>query len=214
MLHESSRPYLPAAGHDWFLPFYDPLTKLLGMDAARRALLDQAGLRPQHRVLDVGCGTGTLAILIKRQHPDVEVVGLDPDLRALDRARRKATRAAVSVQFDQGYGDALAYNDGTFDRVFSCMMFHHLEADQKPALLREVHRVLRPGGRLEMLDFGGPDSGTDRSLARVFLSHHRLRDNSEDHVLALMRSAGFAQAQQTAHRSFLLGRIVYYQASR
>jgi len=81
----SSRTYLPAAGHDWSLPLYDPIVKLLGGDAARRALLEQAALRPGQRVLDVGCGTGTLATLIKQLYPDVEVVGLDPDPKALAR---------------------------------------------------------------------------------------------------------------------------------
>ena len=91
----SSRTYLPAAGHDWSLPLYDPIVKLLGGDASRRALLYQAALRPGQRVLDVGCGTGTLATLVKRLHPDVEVVGLDPDPKALARARRKAARRGL-----------------------------------------------------------------------------------------------------------------------
>src|SRR6266849_8894036 len=98
---ESTRTYLPAAGHDWSLPLYDPIVKLLGGDKIRRVLLDQASLQPGQRVLDIGCGTGTLAILSKRLHPDVEVVGIDPDPKALARARRKAAKAAVSIQFDQ-----------------------------------------------------------------------------------------------------------------
>jgi ubiquinone/menaquinone biosynthesis C-methylase UbiE len=65
------KTYLPAAAHDWLLPFYDPFVKLLGGDTARRVLLDQATVRPGHRVLDIGCGTGTLAMLIKRRHPDL-----------------------------------------------------------------------------------------------------------------------------------------------
>src|SRR5882757_3352727 len=106
---ESARNYLPAAGKDWCLPFYDPFVKLLGGDKARRALLDQASLRPGHRVLDVGCGTGTLATQIKRLHPDVEVVGIDPDPKALVRAKRKAAREGIAIEFDQGFGDDLPY---------------------------------------------------------------------------------------------------------
>lgn len=69
----SARTYLPAAGHDCFLPLYDPLMRRLGGDGARRALLDQATTRPGERILEVGCGTGSLVLLIKRLHSDVDV---------------------------------------------------------------------------------------------------------------------------------------------
>ena len=99
---KSDRPFLPAAGHDLFLPIYDPLTRLLGMDRRREALVAQADLRPHHRVLDLGCGTGSLAILLKERDVTLAVIGVDPDAKALDRARRKASRAGVSIRFDQG----------------------------------------------------------------------------------------------------------------
>ena len=156
---ESVRNYLPAAGKDWCLLLYDPFVKLLGGDKARRALLDQAALGPGQRILDVGCGTGTLAILIKRLHPDVEVIGIDPDPKALVRAKRKAAGVSVGVglQFDQGFGDDLPYPEGSFDRVFSSFMFHHLPADEKGKTLRAVRRVLKPDGELHLLDFEGPE---------------------------------------------------------
>ena len=84
------------------LPLYDTIVKLLGGEGARKALLDQADLRPSQQVLDVGCGTGTLTTPIKRLHPDITVVGFDPDPKALERARRKAARAAVAIQFRPG----------------------------------------------------------------------------------------------------------------
>src|ERR671923_2521622 len=114
-MEQIQKTYLPAAGHDWLLPLYDPLVKLLGGAVARRTLLNHALIRSGHRVLDIGCGTGTLVVLIKRLHPDVDVVGLDPDPKALGRARRKAERASVPVQLDRGFSDALPYPDASVD---------------------------------------------------------------------------------------------------
>src|SRR5205823_12021876 len=161
------KTYLPAAGHNWLLPLYDPIVKLLGGDAARRALLDQAFIRPGQRVLDIGCGTGSLVVLLKRLHPDVNVVGLDPDPKALARARRKAEQASVSIKFDQGYSDQLPHPDGSFDRVFSSLMFHHLKDQEKEKTLREVVRVLKSDGSFQMLDFTESGCGAHGLLPRL-----------------------------------------------
>ena len=208
----SSRTYLPAAGHDWSLPLYDPIVKLLGGDAARKALLEQAALRPGQRVLDVGCGTGTLATLIKQLYPDVEVVGLDPDPKALARARRKAARAGVSIQFDQGFGDELPYPEAWFDRVLSSFMFHHLPPDEKGKTVRAVRRVLKPGGEFYMLDFEGPEDAAQGFLAHLLHSSDRMKDNSESRVLGLMSQAGFADSKKTGRRRMLFGGVAYYRA--
>jgi ubiquinone/menaquinone biosynthesis C-methylase UbiE len=214
-MEEIQKTYLPAAGHDWMLPLYDPLVKLLGGDRARRALLDQGLIRPGHRVLDIGCGTGTLVVLLKRLHPDVDVIGVDPDPKALARARRKAERASVSVHLDQGFSGALPYADASVDRAFSSFMFHHLEAGEKEAMLREVRRVLKPGGVFSLLDFGGPELGENGFLARLIHSTHHLRDNSEDRILALMSQAGFTNPEKVGQGTMLFGRVRtnYYQAS-
>jgi ubiquinone/menaquinone biosynthesis C-methylase UbiE len=207
------RTFLPAAGRDVFLPLYDPFTRLFGFDGVRRVLLDQAALQPHFRVLDVGCGTGTLAILIKRLYPALEVVGLDPDPKALARARRKAERAGVAVQFDRGFSDALGYPDRAFDRVFSSMMFHHLDEADKEPTLREIRRVLKPGGRLELLDFEGPDAHAHGLLGRVIHSHARLRGNAVARVLDLMIWAGFALPKKVAEQATLFGHVAFYQAA-
>jgi ubiquinone/menaquinone biosynthesis C-methylase UbiE len=209
----SSRSYLPAAGHDCLLPLYDPIVKLLGGEAARRVLLDQAALGQAHRVLDVGCGTGTLATMIKRLYPDIEVVGIDPDPKALARARRKSERARLSIQFDQGFGDELPYRQASFDRVLSSFVFHHLPADDKVRMLRAVLRVLKPGGEFHMLDFERQEDGAHGLLARLLHSSSRLKDNSESRVLSLMRQADFADPRKVRHRAMLFGVVAYYRAS-
>lgn len=211
-MEETQKHFLPAAGHHWALPLYDPFMKLLGGDATKEVLIRQANLQPAHRVLDIGCGTGTLAVLIKRLHPAVTVMGLDPDPQALARASKKAARASASVQFEQGFADALPYPDASFDRVFSSFMFHHLEAETKEKALREVRRVLKPGGSLHLLDFGGPKKDSRGILARLFHSHHRLKDNFDDGIIAFMRRAGLAAPKELSHRATLFGPIAYYEA--
>ena len=95
----SQREFVPAAGHDVFLPLYDPLVNLMGFDRARRDLISGANIEPDHRILDLGCGTGSLVVNLKRQYVSAQVVGLDPDPKALRRARTKAVRAASQINF-------------------------------------------------------------------------------------------------------------------
>jgi ubiquinone/menaquinone biosynthesis C-methylase UbiE len=189
----SARTYRPAAGYDWFLPLYDPLLRLLGGDGARRALLDQSTIRPGERILEVGSGTGTLVLLIKRLHPDVNVVGIDPDPKALARARRKAEREGIAIQLDCGFSDQLPYAAASFNLVFSSLMFHHLPPAEIGPTLREIRRVLKPGGTLHFLD-----------LARHLPA---------DHLHALMIEAGLDAPQTVGERAMRFMRLAYHRAS-
>jgi ubiquinone/menaquinone biosynthesis C-methylase UbiE len=214
-VNKSQRTYLPAAGHDLFLPLYDLMARVLGADQARQNLLDQPQLRCAQRVLDIGCGTGTFATLVKKRFPKVEVIGLDPDQKALVRAKRKSDRAGVSIQFDQGFADDLPYESSSFDVVFSSFMFHHLEGKDREKTLREVRRVLKPVGAFYLLDFEVSETGSEHGLFRMFHSSERLRDNSEERILTLMRDAGFSGSKKIATRPvfFGFGRAGYYRGS-
>jgi ubiquinone/menaquinone biosynthesis C-methylase UbiE len=199
---ESARTFVPAAGRDWALPLYDPLVTLLGANPTRRALIDQAFVRTGHRVLEIGCGTGSLTVLIARVHPESEVIGLDPDPKALARARRKAERAGVSIQFNRAFSDAMPYPTASLDHVFSSFMFHHLPGNVKEGTLREVRRVLKPGGFLHLVDFTGHRT--------------RMEGSGGDRIVSLMGDAGLTNARKVRDDAVLFGRlrISYYQASR
>jgi ubiquinone/menaquinone biosynthesis C-methylase UbiE len=209
---KSQRAYLPAAGRDLFLPLYDLIAKLLGADRARQTLFELAPLLPGDRVLDIGCGTGTFATMLKQRYPGIEVTGIDPDPKALARARHKAERAKVPVRFDQGFADSLEYPAASFDTVFSSFMFHHLEGGNREQTLREVRRVLKPGGNFYLLDF--EVSPSDRGLFNLFHSGERMRDNTEGRILRLMGDAGFPDRKKIAVRPLLfgLGRAGCYRA--
>jgi ubiquinone/menaquinone biosynthesis C-methylase UbiE len=209
------RTYLPAAGKNWALPLYDPLMKLLGFDTTKRVLIEQANLAPGHRVLEIGCGTGTLATMIKRQYPNIEVVGLDPDPSALARARRKSARAAVSIRFDQGFADELPYSEACFDRVFSSFMFHHLHAELREKTLREVRRVLAVGGSFHLIDLARPEERAAGRWARLVYSSPQLKDNMDSRILSLLSQVGFARPTKAKEETILFGafRVAFYQAS-
>ena len=208
----TERAYVPATGRDAFLWLYDPLTRLAGAQKIFRSLIDQAEIRPNQAVLDIGCGTGTLAVLIKRLHPTVAVTGLDPDPKALARARTKAERAGVAVRFDRGFADALEYGDASFDRVFSSMMFHHLRKDDRPKALAEIHRVLKPGGSLEFMDIAG--SGGHNFLAHLLHGRQPPAAQVEDRMLQRLHKAGLADARKVGERRTMFGPVALYQARR
>ena len=187
----------------------------MGVDRARKELIAQAQIQPDHRVLDVGCGTGTLMMLLKRRYSTLQVIGLDPDAKALRRASSKAKHVDVSVQFDQGFGDALPYENATFDRAFSSFMFHHLEEENREKTLQEVSRVLKPGGSFHLLDFAGGEKGLHGLLGHFLHSHARLKDTNDTRILQLMRRAGFSGGEKVKDGGMLFGllRITYYQAT-
>ena len=214
MADHSSRSYVPAAGKHWRLPFYDLLAKLLGADAARALFVEQAACRAGQRVLEIGCRTGSLLLLVKKMQPGAEVIGLDPDPAALAIAQRKARRAGVAIQLDQGFADELPYPDASFDRVLSSFMYHHLSRQVKEQTLREVRRVLKPGGRFHMVDFAPSGASGKRGFtAHLIHADRHLKDNAEDRVLASLRDAGLAEARLLAVRPSRIGSTAYYQAS-
>ena len=210
---EHRRHYVPGMGRHHLLPLYDPLSRLLGVTAIHRPLVDQAAVRTGQRLLEIGCGTGNLALLVARLHPGAEVTGIDPDPRALARARRKAARRGTPVRWDRGFAQDLPYPDAAFDRVLSSLMLHHLEADDKVASLREARRVLRPGGTLHVVDLAGAGAPPRGLVARVAHRRPRRHGTFEDRIPALLEEAGFVDPAEVDRRVHLFGPCAYHRAA-
>jgi ubiquinone/menaquinone biosynthesis C-methylase UbiE len=205
--------YIPAAGHDALLPAYDLLTRLLGMNKVYSALIAQAELTDEMRVLEIGCGTGNLTTRAKRAHPGIELVGSDPDPKALARAQRKA-RGMTGIRFEHGYAQQLPFANGQFDRVLSSMMLHHLDDDTKASAAAEIHRVLRPGGTLHIVDVGGSMTPGDGFMARRMLRSPHIVGNLGDAIPRLLRRVGLECTVVDSRRHRLVGRLTFYRATR
>ena len=170
---------------------------------------------PMGLVLDVGCGTGTLTLLIKKAHPEAEVIGIDGDRKILEIAKKKVGKAGLDVTLDYGMAFDLPYPDGSFDRVFSSLLFHHLTRENKVGTLKEIFRVLRPGGELHVADLGKPHNWI---MSVAFLSVRMLdgfkttADNINGLLPVLFGYAGFEDIQQSRRYMTMSGTLGLYKA--
>ena len=160
--------FIPALRFNRLTPLFDFVAAVAVRDGAiKRRVVARAAIISGEDVLDIGCGTGTLAVAAARDAPDVTVTGLDADASILARARKKAAGAGHEIRFDEGMSTALPYADASFDLVLSTLFFHHLPDDQKLQTAAELVRVLRPGGRLVVGDLGRPQDPLMRIAVRV-----------------------------------------------
>jgi ubiquinone/menaquinone biosynthesis C-methylase UbiE len=160
--------FIPALRFRSLTRFYDPVVALTSREGAfKRRLLEHARINDGEAVLDVACGTGTLAIAIKKQHPQAKVVGIDADHEVIVRAMAKAREAGVKVDFQQAFSTDLPYDARSFDAVVSTLFFHHIGDEAKADSAEEIRRVLRLGGRVLIADWGRPQ---DPLMRMAFLN--------------------------------------------
>lgn len=149
--------FKPALRFDRLTGLFDPVVALTTRERTfKRLAIERARLRPEDVVLDLGCGTGTLALMARAEQPEAEIAGLDADPAILVRARAKAAAAGAPIVFHEGRSNRLPFAGARFDAVLSTLFFHHLSDDDKRATAAEVLRVLTPGGRLVVADLGRP----------------------------------------------------------
>ncbi len=213
MMHST---YTGPTGRFSRIDLYDPIVRwTLRERTFKKALLHQARLSPGQRVLDLGCGTGTLVLLAHQFFPGLHVVALDADRLALQLARRKLSGLPQGPALIRGLAQALPFADEAFDRVLSTLLFHHLPLDGKQQALREVHRVLRRGGEFHLADFGHPGNW----LMRIAFTAVRWVDGPEttwENLLgrlpALLEQAGFAEVEETRRVDTVFGTLRLYRA--
>ena len=206
--------YLPALRFQALTRVYDPLIALTTREATfRRALFERAEGQDGQRILDLGCGTGSLALMAKSRHPGTELVGLDADPSILERARSKAEQQGLEITFDRGLATELPYQDGSFDRVLSTLVFHHLGAEGISRTAVEIARVLRPGGELHLADWGPPSDPAMAALSwqvRLLDGIERTRENFEGRIPGHLSRVGLSEIADREQLRTVFGTLVLY----
>jgi SAM-dependent methyltransferase len=215
---ESHSSYVPALGMHWLTRFYDPVIRLtLREEAFKQSLVRQAALAAGHEVLDLGCGTATLTLMLKASCREARVTGLDGDPEVLALARKKVADSGLAVELREGMAYDIPFAPATFDRVVSSLVFHHLSDDDKKRALAEVHRVLKPGGECHIADWGKPQNLLMyvASLGiRLLDGEERTRVNLEGRLPDLMREAGLVDVRESEQWTTLFGTLALYRATR
>ncbi len=214
----SSERYVRALSVRWLTPLYDPVVQWTTREADfKRRLVELIGSGSDQRMLDLGCGTGTLAVMLKRASPKTEVSAMDGDPDVLALARAKAGAQGLEIRFEVGMAGQTPYPDGQFDTAVSSLVFHHLSATTKIAALDDLYRVLRPGGRLFIADLGRVPAVVAASVLlpfRLFDGRSNTADNFYGRLPRLVSESGFEGVKVIDRFVTIVGPIEILRATK
>jgi SAM-dependent methyltransferase len=192
--------YIPAARWRVFTRVYDPVLAVTLRERRFRGLMARrvsADLPEDGAAVDVGCGTGTFAIALASQRPDARLTGVDGDPEILGLARGKP--GAGAIEWREGLAQSLPLAESSADVVTMSLVLHHLLPEEKREALAEARRVLKPGGRFHIADWGKPHDPLISALffvAQAIDGFDRTRDHRAGRVPELITEAGFDSVER------------------
>lgn len=207
--------YIPSFSNEEITFGYDPPVKwFLRETAINNRLLEQARIEKGQRVLDLGCGTGALAMMIKKAQSGADVIGIDGDRKNLEIAEIKARKQGVNIPLFDAVVFDLPCRDNYFDRVFASMLFHHLTTKDKILTAKEMYRILKPGGELHVADFGMPRNALMACIGRITRRFEGMDDNIQGLLPHVVYAADFKQIETTMELVTILGTISLLRAKK
>jgi ubiquinone/menaquinone biosynthesis C-methylase UbiE len=204
----AANPIYPALITSRLTRIYDPFIRIFIPEMQiKRDLIETAHISGGQQVLDLGAGSGTLAIMVKQAHPDARVVALDSDPEILSIARRKASRFGVELSFEPGNVVSLPFSDQSFDRVISSLVMSLLDRETKQLAIQEACRVLKADGEIAIADFSRPQTRWGRMVSPLVRRFEPIADNLDGLIPVLIRQAGFINVVEPRRYNTLFGTI-------
>ena len=214
----SRTKYIPALRFKWLTPLYD---FFLGITMPERkikfALIEAAEISPRMKVLDFGCGTATLTIMIKEFQPGANVAGIDVDVQILQKAIKKTEQKGFDIFLIDYDGAQFPFQDEVFNRTLSCLVFHHLDLGTKQKMLAEIFRVLNKDGQFHIADFGRSKSWVQRTLFNLIrgLDGFKSTDaNAKGLLPKLISEAGFENVTIKKRFKTMFGEVQVISAEK
>lgn len=216
---DEPRDFVPALGRPELTASYDRVIAVMTREKRWRGqLLKLVAPQESETIVDVGCGTGTFAIMLKMACPDARVVAIDPDPQVLEIARGKALAADLTIDWRQGFGDDFSHivPNGAADKVVSSLVLHQCPPNVKRSILAAMHTALRPSGLIAIADYGAQRSLLMRLLFRQVQAldgFENTQPNADGVVPRLMAEVGFENVQELRVVPTPTGSISLYAAT-
>lgn len=214
----SMKKYVSALRFRWLTPLYDFIVGLtMPENKIKTDLIATANINAGTKLLDFGCGTATLPIMIKKSCPQANITGIDIDRGILDVAGNKIKQENLNILLLQYNGYHLPFQRNAFDRVISCLVFHHLDTDTKRNILLEIFRVMDKNGQLHIADFGRSKIWIQRKLfniIRVFDGFNSTEANAKGLLPQLIAEAGFEKVGIRKRVNTIFGEVQLISAQK
>lgn len=214
----NSEPYIPALRFNWLTHFYDPIIAATTREKIfKKQLIKQANIQNGHKVIDIGSGTGTLALWIKQSEPEAQVIGLDGDSKILAIAQKKSQTQEIDVTFEQGLSFDMPFCNNQFDRCMSSLFFHHLTLENKERTFKEMYRILKSGSEIHIADWGKPHNTFMRFLfyqIQLLDGFKTTTTNMLGVLPVLMKKVGFDKVITMAEIPTMFGTMTLYKATK